>query len=128
MPKSECVAGLTQTEPLPHIYTLSPTPTPLPKPKLACLLFSARKLQKCLWEGGRGKLGSFSFFESLLLDKRWRCRREQSDSTNYDADFCKVLLMSSRERDTMACGRAREINSNLCVFFCLTYFLRLYIN
>ena len=79
----------TQTEPLLHIYTLSPSPPPLPKPKLACLLFSARKLQKCLWRGGRGKLGSFSFFQSLLLHKRWRCRRGQGDSSNYDGDFCK---------------------------------------
>lgn len=73
-------------EPTP-IWTLFPTPPPLPKPKLACLLF--RKLQKCLRGDGREKLGFFSFFKSMLLDKRWSCCRGQSDSTNYDADFCK---------------------------------------
>ena len=91
MPKSECVAGGTKTESLPgaHPY-LNPLPNLTPAAEAKVGMFVVQETSEVFtgrWEGKAWFF--FSFFKSMLLDKRWSCCRGQSDSTNYDADFCK---------------------------------------
>lgn len=107
------------------------SPPPPTKPKLACLLF--RKLQKCLQGDGRGKLGSFSFFKSMLLDKRRSLTNvgavvgDKVTRPIMTPIFVRETGCFKNSLNTMTCGTAREINSNLCGFFYWTYYKWLYI-
>lgn len=74
-------------EPTPY---LNPLPNPTPDTEARVGMFVVQETSEVFtgrWEGKAWFF--FSFFKSMLLDKRWSCCRGQSDSTNYDADFCK---------------------------------------
>ena len=86
MPKSECKHKLSP-------YSIS-TPSPQAHPRyrsqswrVCCFLQG--NFKSVYGEVGGESLVLFPFFQSLLLHKRWRCRRGQGDSSNYDGDFCK---------------------------------------
>lgn len=96
MPKSECVAGGTKTESLPgaHPY-LNPLLNPTPAAEAKVGMFVVQETSEVFTGRWEGKAWFFFLFQVDVIgqtqepDKRWSCCRGQSDSTNYDADFCK---------------------------------------
>lgn len=65
---------------------LSPYQEPTPAAEAKVGMFVVQETSEVFTGRWEGKAWFFPFFKSMLLDKR---RRGQSDSTNYDADFCK---------------------------------------
>ena len=122
MPKSECKHKLSP-------YSIS-TPSPQAHPR-----YRSQSWRVCCFLQGNfksvyGEVGG----ESLVLfpfSSRCYCTNvgdvigDKVTRPIMTAIFVRETGCFKNSLNTMACGRAREINSNLCGFFCLTYFLRL---
>lgn len=107
-------------EPTPY---LNPLPNPTPDAEARVGMFVVQETSEVFTGRWEGKAWFFFLFQVDVIgqtqepDKRWSCCRGQSDSTNYDTDFVRETGCFKNSLNTMTCGTAREINSNLCGFF-----------
>lgn len=121
MPKSEYVAGGTKTESLPGAHPLS-KPSSQPHPRRR-----SQSWHVCCSGNFRSVYGEMGGESLVLFPFSSRCYW-----TNVVGDKVTRPIMTpifvretgcfKNSLNTMTCGTAREINSNLCGFFYLTYY------
>ena len=124
MPKSECVAGGTKTESLPGAHPLS-KPSSQPHPRRR-----SQSWHVCCSGNFRSVYGEMGGESLVLFPFSSRCYWTNVGAVVGDKVtrpimtpiFVRETGCFKNSLNTMTCGTAREINSDLCGFFYLTYY------
>lgn len=124
MPKSECVAGGTKTESLPGAHPLSkPSSQPHPRRRSQSWhVCCSGNFRSVYGEMGGESLVFFPFSSRCYWTNVGAVVGDKVTRPIMTPIFVRETGCFKNSLNTMTCGTAREINSNLCGFFYLTYY------